>query len=84
MANDKTAIGGSKVKDLVDRGKLDGNPILPKYPSAQLWNTLMTETERQEFIQVVEGVDYSWVDYEAEMKAHWPPQKTRKVTWRVT
>jgi len=77
MATDKTVIKSKKVKDLIERGKLDGNPDLPKYPSAQLWNKLMTETERQEFISYVEGADYSWPDYESEMKAHWPPEKKR-------
>ena len=83
MADDKAAIKSKKVKDLFDRGKLDGNPILPKYPSAQLWNKLMNQTEREEFMQLVKDAPYSWVDYEAEMKAHWPPQKAKKVTWRA-
>ncbi len=75
MADDKTIIKSPLVKDLIDRGKLDGNPALPKYPSAQLYYKVMLESERQELKKQVEGVGYSWDDYEAGMKAHHPPIK---------
>ncbi len=63
------------IDGLVEKGKKDGNPLWPKFPSAQLWFSLSpdAQTYLQEIVIQTCG---DWETYEGEMKKHWPMEKT--------
>lgn len=73
------------IKELIEQGKLDGNPMLPKYPSAQIYYQL-TKKELKELQTVVEKSTVTWEEYETDMKSHWPqtsaPEIARKIIRR--
>ncbi len=75
----------SIVKELIEQGRLDGNPALPKYPSAQIYYQLRKK-ELKELQQVVEKSTVTWEEYETDMMSHWPqtsaPEITRKIIRR--
>ncbi len=86
METSKTKI--DIVQKLIDDGKLDGNPNLPKYPSMQLWVSLKPK-EIKRLKEYVVGNGEDWDEYMAEIAKHHPlrvgtdKKYTRRINGRL-
>jgi len=91
MANSKTEIikepknkkEKAVIDALVEKGKKDGNPNQPKFPSAQLWVDLSPDAQAY-FKEILIQTGEDWESYEREMKQHWPAEKVTVITKEIS
>ena len=55
---------------------------LPAYPSAQLWRNY-SEAEKLALEVEVDRTGKDWGEYNAEMRKHWPMDKTNMIKHKV-